>query len=103
MQQVGTLGCFIAGGVGGFTCWLCSYPQDVVKTRLQVARHSQFGKFSVFVPDGGFINCAATIYAQEGLGGFWRGFLPCTIRAVIANSFMFASYEFAQKHYCKLR
>ena len=30
--------------------------------------------------------------------GFWRGFVPCTIRAIIANSFMFASYELAQKH-----
>ena len=25
---------FIAGGVGGFFCWLFSYPQDVIKTRL---------------------------------------------------------------------
>ena len=34
VENVNTLGCFIAGGVGGFTCWLVSYPQDVIKTKL---------------------------------------------------------------------
>ena len=27
---------FIAGGVGGFFAWFVSYPQDVIKTMLQV-------------------------------------------------------------------
>ena len=26
VSQVGTLGCFLAGGVGGFFCWFVSYP-----------------------------------------------------------------------------
>ena len=26
---------FIAGGIGGFFCWFFSYPQDVIKTKLQ--------------------------------------------------------------------
>ena len=95
VDKVGTLGCFIAGGVGGFSCWFYSYPQDVIKTRLQVARSSEYGKFKGFIPDGGVINCARAIYREEGHKGFWRGFVPCTIRAVIANSFMFASYELA--------
>ena len=34
VTQVNTLGCFIAGGVGGFTCWFVSYPQDIIKTKL---------------------------------------------------------------------
>lgn len=25
---------FISGGMGGFCCWLVSYPQDVIKTNL---------------------------------------------------------------------
>lgn len=34
VTEVNTLGCFIAGGVGGFTCWFVSYPQDIIKTKL---------------------------------------------------------------------
>lgn len=34
VSKVGTVGSFLAGGVGGFTCWLVSYPQDIIKTRL---------------------------------------------------------------------
>ena len=55
--MVSTLGCFVAGGVGGFTCWLASYPQDIIKTKLQVSKKQQFTNFGTFVPDGGVINC----------------------------------------------
>lgn len=54
-----------------------------------------FDKYHRFVPDGGMINCGKSIYQEEGLKGFWRGFSACTARAVIANSFMFVAYEFA--------
>ena len=26
VENINTLGCFVSGGVGGFTCWLVSYP-----------------------------------------------------------------------------
>ena len=58
VAEISMLGCFISGGVGGFTCWLVSYPQDIIKTKLQVARERQFNKYRGFVPDGGFIECS---------------------------------------------
>ena len=67
----------------------------MVKTRLQVSRQAQYGKFLGIIPDGGVTYCAKAIFKEEGAMGFWRGFTPCTIRAVIANSFMFAAYELA--------
>ena len=52
-----------------------------------------FEKYSPFLPDGGVINCGKHIYKTEGWQGFWRGFSACAVRAVVANSFMFATYE----------
>ena len=55
-------------------------------------------KYHRFVPDGGMIECGKHIYKHEGgIPGFWKGFSACTARAIIANSFMFVAYEFAQK------
>lgn len=42
------------------------------------------------------IECAKSIYINEGHAGFWKGFSACTTRAIIANAFMFIAYDFAQ-------
>jgi len=59
---------------------------------LQVARSAEF---PVNFWDGGFWACGAHIYREEGVMGFWKGFTPCAIRAVVANSVLFCGYEFA--------
>lgn len=97
IHELGHLSLFISGGVGGFSCWLFSYPQDVIKTKLQVAKEIQFANLSPLLRDGGFYRCGSYIYHKEGFWGFWRGFSACSARAVIANSFMFMAYEFAQR------
>lgn len=74
----------------------------MIKTKLQVSKNVEYQKYkmgSLSIPDGGVINCAKSIYKAEGNLGFWRGFSACSSRAIIANSFMFMSYEFAQKKY----
>lgn len=106
-SQLTTFDLFVSGGVGGFFCWLFSYPQDIIKTNLQVARTVAYPKYQLttksgrvyLLPDGGMTNCALAIHRSQGWAGFWRGFSACSARAVIANSFMFAAYEYAQGQY----
>lgn len=95
-DDLGMMSQLIAGGVGGFFAWFVSYPQDVIKTKLQVGQIPlTFKKYHPMVPDGGMINCAIYIYRNEGGWlGFWRGFSACIPRAIIANSFMFVTYDY---------
>jgi len=83
----------IAGSIGGYFCWQFSYPQDVIKTLLQT---DKLNKYKTKFYDGGFINCSIDIYRNHGWMGFWRGYLPCTIRGLYANAFLFAAYEQAK-------
>ena len=48
---------FMSGGIGGLFCWLASYPQDIVKTKLQtqpvgVIKYPKHERF----PDEGIIS-----------------------------------------------
>ena len=87
----------VVGTCAGISCWLLSYPQDIVKTVLQVTP----GKYrkSKFIPDGGFFDCARALYKADGIRGFWIGVTPCLIRAAVANSFGIAVYEETQYIY----
>ena len=69
------------GSIGGYFCWQFSYPQDVIKTILQTDKTNKYKPIK-FLYDGGFINCFLDIKRNNGWLGFWRGYLPCTIRAL---------------------
>jgi len=82
----------ISGSIGGYCCWQFSYPQDVVKTLLQTQKSQKYKKMF----DGGFFYCAVEIKRNFGFLGFWRGYLPCTIRGLYANACLFGAYEQAK-------
>lgn len=92
-----TLQLLFSGGLAGLMCWVASYPQDVIKTKLQcdygISDKERQYKTHKILKDGGFIDCAKKIYKSEGKMGFWRGFSACAIRAVIANAVGFFAYE----------
>lgn len=99
LDELGYSSMFIAGGFGGISCWLASYPQDIIKTKIQVQKPGQvkYPPHPLF-PDEGITSCIQEIWAKDGWFGFWRGFTPCAIRAFWANAFMFMAYEFACEH-----
>lgn len=49
----------LAGGIAGAMGWLCSYPADVIKTRIQIDSGTKYK---------GFWDCAVKSY-REGGGG----------------------------------
>jgi solute carrier family 25 (mitochondrial carnitine/acylcarnitine transporter), member 20/29 len=78
---------FWAGGLSAQTFWLASFPFDVIKQRVmtdsldrETRRYkSWWGAWS-------------EVWRREGVRGYYRGFVPCVLRAFPANAaalFMF--------------
>ena len=83
---------FWAGGTSAQVFWLTSYPSDVVKQRIMTD------------PLGGALNdgtpqfrrwrdAARAVYAERGWRGYWRGFVPCFLRAFPANAMALVAFE----------
>ena len=67
---------------------LITYPQDIIKTRLQLERHARPSGL-----DGGFMRAKRAIVAAHGYRGLLRGMAPCLLRAVPVNAAGFLAYE----------
>ncbi len=83
---------FWADGLSAQVFWLTSYPSDVVKQRIMTD------------PLGGGLNdgvrrfprwkdAAVAVYREQGAKGYWRGFLPCFLRAFPANAMALVAFE----------
>ncbi|EGW32361.1 uncharacterized protein SPAPADRAFT_61442 [Spathaspora passalidarum NRRL Y-27907] len=89
-DQISTPELLASGALAGNALWLSSYPIDVIKSNVQ---SDKFGKESKF--SGSAIKAARYIYLNHGLLGFWRGIVPCLLRAVPCSAGTFASVELA--------
>lgn len=88
---------FWAGGLSSQVFWLTSYPADVVKQRIMTDPLAGGLKDGVRrFPD--WKSAAATVYRENGVKGYWRGFLPCFLRAFPANAVALVAFEGVLRH-----
>lgn len=88
--EVSTWELLACGAVAGNAFWLSSYPLDVIKSNIQ---SDGFGKDSKF--GGSIVKAARSIHALAGLAGFWKGIVPCLLRAAPCSAGTFAAVETA--------
>ncbi|CAM8878489.1 unnamed protein product [Rhodiola kirilowii] len=78
----------VAGGLAGVASWVCCYPLDVVKTRLQAQSNSSL-KYN------GIVDCFRKSVQEDGYRVLWRGLGTAVARAFVVNGAIFAAYETA--------
>ncbi|KAL8537601.1 hypothetical protein ACS0TY_012647 [Phlomoides rotata] len=82
-ETFGTM--LFAGGLAGVASWICCYPLDVIKTRIQAMEG----------PYTGIVDCFRTSVRGEGYNVLWRGLGTAVARAFIVNGAIFTAYETA--------
>ncbi|KAJ2513357.1 hypothetical protein GGI11_004431 [Coemansia sp. RSA 2049] len=80
---------FFAGGCAGISAWLTAYPQDVIKSRIQMnyKHKSALDAFNALVGE----------MRASGIRILFRGFGPTILRAFPANAATFVAYEWTVK------
>lgn len=80
----------ICGGLSGYFYWGPWYPIDIIKSKLQADSLANPRYKNSF-------DCARQILQAEGIGGFYRGFIPCILRAFPANAATFLAFEMTMR------
>lgn len=78
---------FWAGGLSAQCFWLTSYPADVVKQRIMTDGLGEDRKFRRWR------DAAVAVGREGGWRGYWRGFVPCFLRAFPANACALVAFE----------
>ncbi|XP_075598759.1 putative mitochondrial transporter UCP3 isoform X3 [Balearica regulorum gibbericeps] len=79
---------FVAAFGAGFCATVVASPVDVVKTRYMNAGPGQYRNV---------LSCLLALLMQDGLAGFYKGFVPSFLRLGSWNVVMFISYEQLQR------
>lgn len=78
----------LAGGLAGISAWIPSYPQDVLKSRIQL---------SIQPIRPSTVSIIRSIWIKDGVGGFFRGITPTLARAFPANAATFLAFELVSR------
>eukprot|EP00064_Thunnus_orientalis_P020925 superscaffoldBa00006052_g21077 len=80
----------VAGSLAGLTAQSTIYPMEVLKTRLALRTTGQYS---------GIADCAKQIFRKEGLGAFYKGYVPNMLGIIPYAGIDLAVYEVRRRHY----
>jgi solute carrier family 25 carnitine/acylcarnitine transporter 20/29 len=80
----------LAGGCSGVMYWVPWYHIDAVKSKVQADSLTNPRYASA-------LDCISLTMKTDGIRGFYRGFVPCLLRAFPANSATFLGYEMTMR------
>lgn len=89
-EDISTPELLACGALAGNALWLSSYPLDVIKSNVQSDRFGLQLRFH-----GSMLAASRSIHASGGVQAFWRGLVPCLVRAVPCSAGTFAAVELA--------
>lgn len=78
---------FWAGGLSAQVFWTVAYPSDVVKQRIMTDPLGADRRFPRWR------DAAKTVWRENGWRGYFRGFVPCFLRAFPANACALVAFE----------
>ncbi|KAG8623552.1 hypothetical protein KVT40_008528 [Elsinoe batatas] len=78
---------FWAGGLSAQVFWMTSYPSDVIKQRIMTDQLDGRRRYY------NWREAAVAVGREGGFGGYWRGFVPCFLRAFPANAMALVAFE----------
>ena len=81
---------FAAGGVAGVLSWAVTYPQDVIKSRMQADAANKYR---------GVTHCLKASLAAEGGRVLWRGLGSALIRAFPLNAVTLGVHRMLLNHF----
>ncbi|ESP04512.1 hypothetical protein LOTGIDRAFT_170757 [Lottia gigantea] len=91
-HEIGVLERLVSGSAAGAISQTIIYPMELLKTRLALRRTGQYN---------GIFDCAKKILKAEGIGSFYRGYIPNLIGIIPYAGIDLAIYETLKKFYMK--
>jgi len=89
---------FFSAGVGGAVAAAMTLPLDVVKTRLQT--DGAMNATNSTKPHSGMRTIVSSIWQNEGVYGFYKGFAPRILMATPAAAMCWGTYESVRSSLC---
>ncbi|KAK7064291.1 mitochondrial substrate carrier family protein L [Favolaschia claudopus] len=83
----------VAGGGASLCFWTLAIPFDRIKNQMMAHPYPLPYSERTSIPRPSVVSIARQIYLDQGLRGFYRGLLPCFIRAFPSNACAFFVYE----------
>jgi len=85
--QLNPLLLLLSGAIGGYSYWLLCYPLDSVKTKIQFDSFTKPRFTSI-------VDCIVQTKNEGGIPNFYRGLVPCLLRAGPVNAGGFFTFEY---------